>query len=258
LASVIAETPFDTGRWPAPTRRPPVETGDPLEPLFRYIDGLLLPVLERSVTLEELRGKRIGLVLSGGGAKGAYQIGCWRVLRECGITKFAAVSGSSVGALTAMLVALDKFECADSLWRTLRFGTIVGLKPLRFLVLPIWIFVAVSRLIQPPVRGKAIRFRAALLLSWMLVDVWYAAPEFFENRSWYILTEGVLIPLLALSLFGPLVRRVVLDWVATTNTPLEKLLDRELTAENSHGWIPPFMRRCRASGPTCPDIGRTG
>lgn len=38
------------------------------------------------------RNKTYGLALEGGGAKGAYQIGAWKALREAGI-RFSAVSG---------------------------------------------------------------------------------------------------------------------------------------------------------------------
>ena len=39
------------------------------------------------------RNKTYGLALEGGGAKGAYQIGAWKALREAGI-HFSAVSGT--------------------------------------------------------------------------------------------------------------------------------------------------------------------
>ena len=38
-----------------------------------------------------------GLVLEGGGAKGAYQIGAWKALREEGV-KIRGVAGVSVGS----------------------------------------------------------------------------------------------------------------------------------------------------------------
>lgn len=42
--------------------------------------------------------KEYGLVLEGGGAKGAYQIGAWKALREAGV-KLKGIAGTSVGAL---------------------------------------------------------------------------------------------------------------------------------------------------------------
>lgn len=47
---------------------------------------------------------KVGLVLSGGGAKGAYQVGVVRALAELGIT-VDAVSGASIGSLNAAMVA---------------------------------------------------------------------------------------------------------------------------------------------------------
>ncbi len=42
---------------------------------------------------------KIGLVLAGGGGKGAYELGVWKALREIKITKNITVfSGTSIGA----------------------------------------------------------------------------------------------------------------------------------------------------------------
>lgn len=57
----------------------------------------------------------LGLVLSGGGARGAYQLGCWRACLERGLS-FAAVSGTSIGALNATLVAQGSWRSAHDLW----------------------------------------------------------------------------------------------------------------------------------------------
>ncbi len=48
-----------------------------------------------------LRGKRLALVLSGGGALGAYEVGVLRVLERIGLDP-AIVAGNSVGALNAV------------------------------------------------------------------------------------------------------------------------------------------------------------
>ena len=48
----------------------------------------------------------IGLVLSGGGAKGAYQAGVWKALVEGGVAdRIAVISGTSVGAINAAAFA---------------------------------------------------------------------------------------------------------------------------------------------------------
>ena len=60
----------------------------------------------------------VGLVLSGGGAKGAYEVGVWQTLVDSGISKdIMAISGTSVGAINAALFAAvkDPQKCAE-LW----------------------------------------------------------------------------------------------------------------------------------------------
>ena len=59
-----------------------------------------------------------GLVLGGGGAKGAYQIGVWQALKSENIT-FEVITGTSVGALNGALVLLDDVEVARDLWLTI-------------------------------------------------------------------------------------------------------------------------------------------
>lgn len=56
----------------------------------------------------DLRNKKIGLVLSGGGAKGAYQVGMFRALEELGISKqIAAMSGCSIGAYAEAIYSIS-------------------------------------------------------------------------------------------------------------------------------------------------------
>ena len=48
----------------------------------------------------------IGLVLSGGGAKGAFQAGVWKAMHELGLAdRVRAISGTSVGAINAAAFA---------------------------------------------------------------------------------------------------------------------------------------------------------
>ena len=49
---------------------------------------------------------KIGLVLSGGGGKGAYELGVWKALKELNLNKYISVfSGTSIGAFNAALFA---------------------------------------------------------------------------------------------------------------------------------------------------------
>lgn len=55
----------------------------------------------------ELKDKRIGIVLSGGGAKGAYQVGMFRALEDLGLAaNITAMSGCSIGAYAAVIYAI--------------------------------------------------------------------------------------------------------------------------------------------------------
>lgn len=60
---------------------------------------------------------KIGLVLAGGGGKGAYELGVWKALRDLGISKYISVfSGTSIGAFNAVLFAMDDIKKAEQLW----------------------------------------------------------------------------------------------------------------------------------------------
>jgi NTE family protein len=64
--------------------------------------------------------RSIGLVLSGGGGKGAYEVGVWRALDEYGITpNIGGVAGTSVGSLNAAMFAQGSCEDAARIWSTI-------------------------------------------------------------------------------------------------------------------------------------------
>lgn len=69
--------------------------------------------------------KEYGLVLEGGGAKGAYQIGVWKALRECGV-KIKGVSGVSVGALNGALICMGDYEKAEEIWENICYSKIMN------------------------------------------------------------------------------------------------------------------------------------
>lgn len=62
--------------------------------------------------------KKYGLVLAGGGGKGAYQIGAWYALREMNI-EFEAIAGASIGAINGALIAAGDYEKATELWHNI-------------------------------------------------------------------------------------------------------------------------------------------
>lgn len=58
------------------------------------------------------------MVLSGGGSRGAYQIGVWQALNELGI-EIDVACGTSVGAINSAMIAQNSFDLAVNLWKTM-------------------------------------------------------------------------------------------------------------------------------------------
>ena len=64
---------------------------------------------------------KIGLVLSGGGAKGAYEIGVWKALDIMGILPYIdGIYGTSVGALNTALLDTCGSKRAEEIWLNLK------------------------------------------------------------------------------------------------------------------------------------------
>lgn len=70
--------------------------------------------------------QQYGLVLSGGGAKGAFEMGVWKALRECDYS-LGAVIGTSVGALNAAMIAQDDYDIAMEFWSNLTINQVLDL-----------------------------------------------------------------------------------------------------------------------------------
>ncbi len=69
--------------------------------------------------------REYGLVLEGGGAKGAYQIGAWKALREAGV-KIKGVAGASVGSLNGALICMDDLERAEAIWKNIDYSQVMS------------------------------------------------------------------------------------------------------------------------------------
>lgn|GEM_PF-5830216 len=119
--------------------------------------------------LKEFANIKPGLVLSGGGAKGAYQIGCWQALEELGITNFAALSGTSVGALNAALISQGKYDAAYNVWDNMGFSVVMKSSLLRLLL---------SVILRIP-------FLPFMILRYLPKLKRYRAPGFYEAISFY-------------------------------------------------------------------------
>ena len=69
--------------------------------------------------------KEYSLVLAGGGARGAYQVGAWKALKEAGV-KINAVAGTSVGALNGALICMEDIERAERIWHEMTFSKVMN------------------------------------------------------------------------------------------------------------------------------------
>lgn len=71
--------------------------------------------------------KEYGIVLEGGGAKGAYQVGAWQALKEAGI-KIKGIAGTSVGALNGAMMCMDDLERAERVWSHLTYSQVMDVE----------------------------------------------------------------------------------------------------------------------------------
>jgi NTE family protein len=100
----------------------------------RVLSALLVVVLTSASTGSACTPTRgpldapLALVLSGGGAKGAWEAGAAVALLEAGLP-VRLVAGSSAGALTAAMLADGRLDRLQALWRSLSREQVYGLRP---------------------------------------------------------------------------------------------------------------------------------
>jgi predicted acylesterase/phospholipase RssA len=229
---------------------------------------------------QDLRGRRIGLVLSGGGAKGAYHIGCLKALRAAGIDRFAAIAGSSVGAINAVCAATGRLDTAERAWRALGPFDVVRLRFRGAWRLPLWVIAALGSEFSPfkisrlsdRVGTRAGGWMHAVLCTVLAATLW----------QWSAYAAAVPIALALLTLLHRFTRPMFLRPVFTDNAPLKEALDRLVTndelralrdgsvpvygvlsqrspgADGAHrwgGWIPRYVRLDREAD--VPSLCRT-
>lgn len=92
----------------------------------RYIDEFLEMngFEKRGLSYTRELTYQTGLVLAGGGAKGAYQIGVWQGLMEHEID-FQIISGTSVGALNGGLILQGDLAAAKEMWQKIETSKIL-------------------------------------------------------------------------------------------------------------------------------------
>ena len=92
---------------------------------------MLLALAAPVAACEPMRGPAdapVALILSGGGAKGAWEAGVAAALLERGVP-VRLVAGSSAGALNAVMVADGRIERLEQMWRTVTREQVYALRP---------------------------------------------------------------------------------------------------------------------------------
>lgn len=81
---------------------------------------LCLLVILSTIFTANIFTQEFGLVLAGGGGKGAYEVGVWKALTEYGIAqRVTTLSGTSVGGLNSALFACLKDPVKiENIWKT--------------------------------------------------------------------------------------------------------------------------------------------
>lgn len=65
-----------------------------------------------------MKSVKRAVVLSGGGTKGAYEIGVWRALRELSVD-YHIVTGTSIGSINGAMMAMGDYESSEKVWHNL-------------------------------------------------------------------------------------------------------------------------------------------
>lgn len=201
------------------------------------------------MTASDLAEKRIGVVLCGGGAKGAYHIGCWKALRAAGVDRVRAISGSSVGAINAVFIASGRLEAAEQTWRALRVRDVVGLRMKSAFRLPLWLLAALGSEFSPfkitrlsdRVAGRRKGWVHAAACGLVSLALWEARGLLpAALLPWAPVLAAIPLALAALALAHRVTRPLFLDPFVTDNAPLARTLAEALTEDD--------LRRLRAAG----------
>lgn len=65
----------------------------------------------------------LAVVLSGGGARGAYEVGVWKALRKLKI-KYQIVTGTSIGAINGFMMVQNDFYKCIKFWKKVNYNTL--------------------------------------------------------------------------------------------------------------------------------------
>ncbi|HET8575512.1 MAG TPA: patatin-like phospholipase family protein [Methylomirabilota bacterium] len=184
----------------------------------------------------------MALVLSGGGAKGAYEAGAASVFVERGLP-IRLVAGSSAGALNAAMIASGRADRLEALWRTVRREQVYSLRAPVFFAgfLPGWLTLLVlnetSSLFDPAPLRELIatsvdfeRLRASpVRLLVTATDLARGEKRLFDNRG--VTVDTLMAASAVPGLFPPVEidGRLLMDGGLTGRAPVLEALEADPT-----------------------------
>ncbi|HYA08291.1 MAG TPA: patatin-like phospholipase family protein [Gaiellaceae bacterium] len=205
------------------------------------------------------------IVLSGGGAKGAYEAGAVAALVEHGLP-IRLVAGSSAGALSAAMIVAGRADRLEATWRAITQDQVYAMRAPTFLagLLPGWLTLRalsnttslldprpLRELITASVELERIRISSMGLVV-MATDLTRRSPRVFDNRTVTVdaLVAAAAVPGLfpavevdgAMLVDGGLTGRApVLE--ALEAAPVERALVVLSYSADEHGTPPTTLRR---------------
>ena len=176
---------------------------------------------------------KTALVLSGGGAKGAFQLGAETYAREVKGFKWDIIAGISVGALNATMLAMEKYDRLEYIWRTITpeqvytggldlwsiFKLLLGAKSV-YNNDPLW--ATMQKEINPAEVKTDLRIGAVSLHTGAYLRYGPQDPGFMEA-----LLASTSIPLAFEPVFVPPDQEDVVDGGVRNYSPLGDVLDSE-------------------------------
>ena len=79
------------------------------------------------IDVEKLFDLNIGLVLAGGGAKGAYEAGVFKALWELDIIRrVSVVSGTSIGTINGLMLSMNDGNVMDKSWSNISYSRFIN------------------------------------------------------------------------------------------------------------------------------------
>lgn len=179
---------------------------------------------------------RIGLVLSGGGAQGAYQAGAIKALFEAKFS-FKIISGVSIGALNGLLTARGMIHEMEHTWMTLSRMQLIGISTIPNLLLSRGISLLGDQLqrdlIEKFIDLTHLRKEATELIT-AAVSLQTGKIHYFSTKK--VKDDNLLRQMLLAScaipgIFPPILinKEQFIDGGLLNNTPISPLLNKNLS-----------------------------